>query len=668
MGRMRTKRILSALLAMCMMISLLPTVSGMTGESAPLKTYTYITNSSVMKADVTGTVGGSVANLKGATIRSTDAAFTAGLVYSSLDTTLTRQWAFESWATAGGNVTPDTLKSGAVSASGRLMATMKYENITSSYLALKLNVENAGLYNLDIGVIKHPTFADSDVYFFPKGDIDTFAVTDLEGKQSLGTLDGWSSSTSSKIDNNDSKPMGLVTVETAGDYYIVFKFKENDNSNNVAGSKQNFYLREIVLKEAKPKIELSCSPTEFEVGEKADLTVKAWDATGAVVTPTVTYTYDDTVVSVSDGKVEGLKEGKTTLKAEATVNGVKISDSVNISVLPKDNGNAGKSLEYLFNSGILSEDTKTKATAADLQKPQSGFDGAVLRNVTEWLRSYDAIDAQYDQWMLADMSYVSFNLGESYMNLSITPAQVASSALAIKVKVPNKGAYKLAINALLKKIGLDANIHFLSVSDYPELSMSDIEKLTPLGYFDTYDIKDTGETGYTDIGVVDVKKRGEYYLVFDFVGENGAETNTSNKHGFYPIGAKLYEATPTLDLSIDADIAEVGEEYPIKAVVKDMYGKAVQNAEIDYSVPQNSCASVENGVLKALSAGQTTVTATVRNGVNGKPATGTLDVEVLDLTEKFEPLNYVFSYRAFTDATERFSYADFIKFAKYGEY
>ncbi|MBQ4545068.1 MAG: S-layer homology domain-containing protein [Oscillospiraceae bacterium] len=669
MGRMRTKRILSALLAMCMMISLLPAVPVLAGESAPLKTYTYITNSSVMKADVTGTVGGSVANLKGATIRSTDAAFTAGLIYDSLDTTLTRQWAFESWATAGGNVTPDTLKSGAVSASGRLMATMKYENITSSYLALKLNVENAGLYNLDIGVIKHTTFADSDVYFFPKGDIDTFAVTDLEGKQSLGTLDGWSSSTSARVDNNDTKPMGLVTVETAGDYYIVFKFKENDNSNNVAGSKQNFYLREIVLKEAKPKIELSCSPTEFEVGEKADLTVKVWDATGAVVTPTVTYTYDDTVVSVSDGKVEGLKKGSTTLKAEATVNDVKISASVNISVLEKDNGNSGVSLEYLFNSGILSEDTKTKATAADLQKPQSGFDGAVLRNVTEWLRSYDAIDAQYDQWMLADMSYISFNLGASYMNLSIKPGafggELSSSALVAKVKVPNKGAYKLALNASRNTIGTDMNVYLVSVADYPSLSRADINGLIPVGYFDT---KGSGDTGYTEIGTVDVKMRGEYYLVFDFLGTNGAATNDKGNVGFYPIGAKLYEATPTLDVSIDADFVEVGGEYPINAVVYDKLGKVVKNAEFDYSVSTDGIVSVENGVVKALAAGKVTVTATVRGGVDNMPVSGSFDVEVLDLTEKFESANYVFSYRAFTDATERFSYADFIKFAKYGEY
>ncbi|MBQ9984936.1 MAG: S-layer homology domain-containing protein [Oscillospiraceae bacterium] len=590
-----------------------------------------------------------------------------GKYYDSFDTGVSKS----KWAWVGQrNISYNAYATAALSA-----FTIKYADAPAAIadtavMAFKINVTDPGLYI--------PSFTcqtrqwmygyESDVYLVP-ADYAGYANIDLT------TADGLAAAI--KAAPADRKACTLITDGSANankkfdgfspisleakDYYLIFHIRNTTDSVSGDGEKPPYAglsLMDMTLTETEVTLDLTVTEKELEVGQTAELSAKVAGMGGNA--PSVAYEYDNSIISVANGVITALSVGSTTLKATVSVGGKELSDSVNITVLPKDEGNAGVSVEYIFKTTALSAETVEKATVTAENKV-NGLYGGVLRNV-EFLRTYDAIDASLGQWMLAPMSSASFNMAANQINFDIKTTDygkaLPTSALIFKLKVPNKGDYKLAINANRHASGAGADIYFVNAADYPNLSRDDISKMTSVGYFDT---RGSGETGYLEIGTVTAKKRGEYYLVFDMNSDN--PNTTSGKHYLYLRNVKLFEALPTVEMSVDADIIEVGEEYVLNTVVKDAYGKEIENAEVSYSIEPAGIVAVENGKIKVLAEGEATITATYADKTKG-----TFRVEANDLKKPIPEIKYLFNYSVIKNATGRIPYADFPKVAKFGEY
>ncbi|MBQ6697938.1 MAG: S-layer homology domain-containing protein [Oscillospiraceae bacterium] len=547
----------------------------------------------------------------------------------------------------------------------RLLFAATQANIKAgnAWMVFKIQIPK-GTYKFEANVADYIYGAGIDVYLFPSNGINNAGAAEFNKLTPVGHFETYSETGNGNSFKNKTVA-NAVTIDKEDDYFVVFKLTDGGYFN-ATNNREMIYLAKFIFSSLRPEMTLSVSADELEVGDTATVSTAVKNAAGETVTPDVTYTYDENVVSIENGTVTAKSVGETEIKATVTVDGIEISDTVSIKVVEKDIGNAGANLEYVFKSTVFSEEMIAEATVDEANK-FSGYYGGVLRNV-EFIREYSAIDENYPQWKLAPMSYTTFNVASNQINLNIKPANygksLPTSALIFTLKVPNKGNYKLALNANASSFGTGADVYFINAAEYPELNREDIDKMSPVGYYDT---KGSGETGYVELGTVTANKRGDYYLVLDFNTEN-KETNNKGDQYLYLLGAKLYEAVPTLDVSVDAELVEVGEEYPIITVTKDSLGKVIDGVEVEYSVDKPGVVSIENGKIKGVSAGNVKITASVKGGIDGHSVTAEVDVEVFDFTQPIPTLNYIFSYKMITAAKERISFSRYIDYAKYGEY
>ncbi len=547
----------------------------------------------------------------------------------------------------------------------RLLFAATQSNIQAgnAWMVFKIQIPK-GTFKFEVSVADYMYGSGIDVYLFPSNGINSAGAAEFNRLTPVGHFETYSESGNGNTFKNKTVA-DVVNIDKDDDYFVAFKLTDGGHFN-ASNNREMIYLSKFIFSSLRPEMEFTVSSDELEVGDTATVSTLIKNAAGETVTPNVAYSYDENIISVENGVVTALSEGDTEIKATATVDGVELTKTASIVVVAKDPGNVGVNLEYVFKSSSFSEEMIAEATVDEANK-FNGYFGGVLRNV-EFLREYSAIDASLPQWKLAPMSCTTFNVASNQINLNVKPAnygkELPSSALIFTLKVPNKGNYKLALNANKADIGTGADVYFINASDYPSLNREDINKLTPVGYFDT---KGSGETGYVELGTVTATKRGDYYLVFDFNTENTSVNNKGDQY-LYLTGAKLYEALPTLSLSVDADYIEVGEEYALDAVVRDAFGKEIKDAELDYQIVPEGIITIENGKIKGLAAGKAKITASVKDGIEGKSVLATLDIEALDFTKPIPTLKYVFSYKTLLDAKERIAFSAFVNYAPYGSY
>ena len=609
-------------------------------------TLEYILGTSVLRDET----------LKGTTMGISASGGLQGIVteFDQLDST-TQPWLLKNqYKSAAANIT-----------ASRLLFSATQSNIIAknAWLVFKIQIPK-GTYKFDMNVADYLYGAGIDVYLFPSNGINSAGSAEFNPLTPVGHIDTYSESGNGNSfkDKNIAK---AVTIDKDDDYFVVLRLTDGGYFN-ASNNREMIYVSKFIFSSLRPEMELSASAEELEVGDFATVATDIKNAAGVTVTPEVTYTYDKSVISIENNKITALGVGETDIKATATVDGVELSDTVSLVVVEKDNGNAGANLEYIFKSSSFSDEMIADATVDEANK-FNGYYGGVLRNV-EFLREYSAIKSTLPQWKLAPMSVTAFNVASNQINLNIKPAnygkELPLSALIFTLKVPNKGNYKLALNANASSIGTGADVYFVNVAEYPNLNRADIDKMTPVGYYDT---KGSGETGYTELGTVTANKRGDYYLVLDFNTDN-KETNNKGDQYLYLLGAKLYEALPTIDLSVDAEYIEVGEKYEISTLVKDSLGNEVKGVEIEYQIAPEGVVSVENGKIEGLSAGKAMISANVKGGVEGKAVSTSIEVETLDFSKPIPDLQYVFSYKMLQGAKERISFSRYVDYAPYGEY
>jgi len=152
------------------------------------------------------------------------------------------------------------------------------------------------------------------------------------------------------------------------------------------------------------------------------------------------------------------------------------------------------------------------------------------------------------------------------MNKSNYGDETRNPFFALKLKVSNKGWYKLAVDVNQANFGTAANVYILPVGDIEKIDRTHIANEKAIGTFDV-------RLGSSDVGNVYIPKRGNYYIFMDFNSKNPTTQGTSTRHYLY-LNKIILSATdaPTPDTvdseisfaataNIDADITVEGFDY-----------------------------------------------------------------------------------------------------------
>ncbi|MBQ7120341.1 MAG: Ig-like domain-containing protein, partial [Oscillospiraceae bacterium] len=170
----------------------------------------------------------------------------------------------------------------------------------------------------------------------------------------------------------------LIEFEKTGDYYVIFGVSGADESALTAGAKLCYYIRlsKLTFVEVSASVSASCDVSEIEVDGEAKIDVKTVGYDGNPISGTISYTSSAPSVATVDntGKVVGKSEGQATITASVSYEGQVYSDTVEITVVPKDEGNAGKTFEYILGTMVMSDSARAAAQAQEAAAAKTGLD------------------------------------------------------------------------------------------------------------------------------------------------------------------------------------------------------------------------------------------------------------------------------------------------------
>ncbi len=423
----------------------------------------------------------------------------------------------------------------------------RYGNTSSGfYVLLKLNVPEGGKYTLSFDGNRKDGACAPGIYFKEDDGSALSADKNKDYSKFVGGLVGYANFA-------DTSKTGYVNVGTVevkkggGDYYLaIFPTSESKIKSPTSASSQQFELRGIKLtpfvegddaNELK-SIDATIPEYELEIGVSADISVIAdYSRTGKeMMTSGVTFTSDKPdVVSVEGTKITTKASGTATITA--TVDGKNVADTFVVEVLAPDPGNAGVIREYrttwtalqldklpvTSDSGLYSSGTYTRSGGLLMNynlanRHATSTLNANAETVPEW-RLMDF--SLTDPW---DMAYQKSPGGvriqkasdDLYLNYEVAGyGSTSGTILVLRVEVPHKGIYNLALDSNNTATGINPAVYFFR-DDGTLKSAADVlshitKNETPVGY---YSFSDTTQKGYKKLAQVEAPRQGEYFIVF----------------------------------------------------------------------------------------------------------------------------------------------------------
>jgi len=368
--------------------------------------------------------------------------------------------------------------------------------------------------------------------------------------------------------------------------------------------------------------------------------------TSIEIPKSVTYIGLDAFYSVDTVYYAGSEEEWNALMAASTdPNGL---EDVTVHFTEVDPGNAGVVCEYVTSFKALSGD-KLPATT-DLNLYTTGTysrNGTVIQNpslmnrnatstldadgntVEEWgLMNFEITDP----WDLAYYQNSGLNISDSSgLTTSYRASKYGTSEgdfIALRVNVPNKGIYKLAVKTTNSSYGIAPAVHFFRDDGTVTESSQLISMLNEANYVAHHDSSDMDATGYKTLGRVEVEEKGEYFVVF-YGDDQSLEINgvlpSNGRQYLYLNGMRLSALPGDLD-NVELEIETLDKEaYPMPLYTQkqilytllDANGTIIDEIDesklsVSYKSSNNTVATVDaNGLITARGNGSTNITVSV---------------------------------------------------------
>ncbi|MBQ8004215.1 MAG: Ig-like domain-containing protein, partial [Oscillospiraceae bacterium] len=574
-------------------------------------------------------------------------------------------------------------------------------NFTSGrYMMLRLNVPERGKYTLWMEGNNKAGYAAPAVYFFPDDgtEIDYDRVNNKGANIAHQQCYAWFRDLApiGYMDLSDTSAEGYVNIGTAlvpepGVYYLVlFLDKKSLVKSPATASTQSIALSGIKLAPFKEgddadellTLSLSTNETQLESGETQTLVSTAdYSRTGLAILGADALEYkstDEDVIKVSaEGIVTAESEGTAVVKAAVKGNEA-IYDEITFTVLPEDYGNEGVVLEYITSWNALQAD-KLPITTKELDG-ESGYsslyssgtytrDGSIIMNRKLMNRSatstLNANRETVDEWRLMDFDITepwdaafclsagglrinkpTDNMYLNFETVDYGKTDAYTTYLALRLKVPHRGTYRLGIDSNGTSTGVVPAIHFFR-DDGTYLSDADILAKVKagnakVGYHDF-----TETTGkYKLVAEVEAPRQGEYFIVFH--GDSTALEKNPNASGdgqYQQMNlngirlACIPGAVSEIKLEVEGlrDKNDAMPRLTEKTLSYTMFDKnGVPLDDLDpaklesvvYKSSDESVATVSDGVITAHKNGETEISVTVK--YDGEEATGTYNLTVAD--------------------------------------
>ena len=547
---MKIKRSLSLILTLCMIISLLPAITPAVSAAEP-ETMEYVFSKTA--------AGGTSAT------------------YESVEATGISK---NKWASAGYN-----WHYGGTLANDLWYITMQQVRVQQGVpisFGAKIHVDKTGLFAPKLEYLKSMYGAKLDMYIVaaedikPEWDMMTsnskatlgmgLAVQDniANGENSVvkklisseNTYKAGAGADAAKYDSAEAVTVQgeLIEFEKTGDYYVIFGVSGADESALTAGAKLCYYIRlsKLTFVEVSASVSASCDVSEIEVDGEAKIDVKTVGYDGNPISGTISYTSSAPSVATVDntGKVVGKSEGQATITASVSYEGQVYSDTVEITVVPKDEGNAGKTFEYILGTMAMSDSARAQAQAEENDgDADRGLDAKGNLRDMSFISDYSHIADSYAKWAWSDLgTYGKTGLTASTNMLAVgtTFAKYGTDAqeyLVLKIKVPNRGEYNISLDYSRGETGAGADVYFIPAKGVSAINRSDLVK-TSDNYLCHIETNDLGTSGFKTLGKAELS-RGDYYVVFDFNTTNNVLNKGRNY--FYPYALKLVAASGKFD-------------------------------------------------------------------------------------------------------------------------
>ncbi len=503
------KRFLSIILAVAMVLAMLPSV--VFAEEKEITTLEYLINTNVISDE----------NLKGTQlgISSPDGLLGKITSYDQLDST-TQPWLLKNYyKSAAANITFE-----------RLLFAATQSNIQNknAWLVFKIQIPK-GIYKFDINAADYLYGAGIDVYLFPSNGVNSAGPNQFNALEPVGHIDTYADGGKGNVFVD--KPVATVNIDKDDEYFVVLRLTDSGYFN-ADNNREMIYVAKFVFEET-PVTSITFDKESVSVDKNgtASFVATAKDAAGnAVDVATITYASENPDIATVDektGELTGISDGTTNIIAR--VSEYDVTEKIPVTV--KDYNH-----EYLFNTGVFTEETTTALTVEESNK-NNGLYGGVLRKLSLIADDYKYVDeSKTDLWAYSSLGTSSGNLAGNQFNLSVYLSSIGldapASRFVLKLKVKYPGIYDLGIECTKHATAaLSADVYMMKADGITELSNSVIRKNKKIGSIDGA----VGSSANDVLGTVSLEA-GDYFLIFDFWNKMAAG---STKHNFYPKSAKL---------------------------------------------------------------------------------------------------------------------------------
>ena len=628
---MKNRRVISLLLALCMVLSYIP--SSLAADGFEGETYTY---------DFTCTALGLSSQVAHLAQTNTTTA-TDGHYYTSQNAYKnSNKWVLVSRRSGYSGFTRTVFMDFTLSSAGTLPAAN-----TNNGFIIKLNVPTTGKFSPSLSYNKHAKGMKLKLYLVPV-ETEGFEASKIALAQEstpyvstaidlakaagdayyLGEVDTYTNA-------SDSVPATLATKNlNGGDYWLICEMS-GLNSALTAPDAYTVQLKNFVLREL-PGMKVTFEKNAYVLGVGGSDTVVATASDDSGIVNGAEFVFESTDTSVvtvdADGKITAHKAGSAKIKA--TVKSTKYAESVQVIVKAAGDTEVANN-EYKLHSGVLKTDLKNATIKSDF--------AAAL--------NYNTLDTTTAPWAYnAHAGTTTFNLTNTRTMVEVKSASLGSAFYAVKVSVAKGGLYDMDVSFLSHKCGIGADVYVFPTSEITgnTVKVADLTAKTPCGDIDTYASGGNGTTtSATDyVGRVNIPNAGDYYVVIFFKSNAAGVWDTARSSQYaYLTGITLRETAPSVTVSCP-DLIEVGTPASVSAVMKDIDGNIIADAEFTYKSSDESVLSIENGVATAHKEGNITITATAVDNGTKLSAKGSAPVEIIDPNVELPEHNYVFTYHA----------------------
>ncbi len=658
-----TKRAISLILSLCMLISLLPATVLFAGAEAEAITYdfTYASRNITKRTAVHSkdTVTAAFATYPKDDQATPDTDAKDQWIYLGVNSNYSGTGAAYTWARIDANV------SYIVTHTGVNYWPVSDTGANEGYMAFQIYVPAAGTYDLSLVGGNAAASKDVDIYLGKTTDIlnkDYFtSARGTETTMASGTNPYTNAAINTKSNvvrtgakkfselgipsdylkgNVDltkteaTKLTNTLVAEAAGDYLLVMHNKGSKDSTRMC-------IGGLTLTPKvppKPTVTVSAGKTDISIGGTTTLTSVVKDADGTVLNNVqVTYSTDDkNLVSVDEetGVVTGFAKGTAKVTATATVEGKTVTGTTEISVIDK----------------VITYKFVVDGVRSTGQVVHQAYDGTFDRAYKEYPASPADTGANWAYLGTTARKAIDEAYGFAYTDGRFTRSANANAGewLAFKIKVPQSGTYTVSAAGFKKKtFSAGADLYIAPLTD--DLKAKLAEGNTEIYGTVVGGVRE-GAPGFEALGIPETAKVGGVAFnenlgaVGDIIsgvkmpltaGDNVVlfKATAGTAAGMTPASLTLTAPAPKIELSSSKPQIFTGNKATLTSVVKDKDGNVLNNVQVTYSTDDEDLVLIdENGVVIGLKEGTATIRAKAQIPGEELLALGTVQLGVADGT------------------------------------